>query len=80
MLMRYLGRKWATPTCARKFFACVSSTARADVTPINVAASCMRMTPISALSTLFHIGSSKVTHITMRKYVSTKLVSNQMTV
>ena len=66
MLTSYLGRKWATPTCARKSIACVSSVARAGVTPISVAACCTRMTAISTSSTLIHICSSEVTHITMR--------------
>ena len=55
----------AALTCARKSIALVSNVARASITPLSVVASCMRMTVMSASSTLIHICSSEVTHITM---------------
>ena len=45
-------------TCTRKSIPCVSSVARAGVTPISVVASCINMAAISAFTALIHICSS----------------------
>ena len=46
-------------TCASKSIACIPSVARAGVTPFNVVARCMGVTPVSASSALIHICRSQ---------------------
>ena len=59
-------------TCARKSIACISSVARAGVTPLSIVASCTGVTPVSASSAFIHICSSQAIAIG-RKLVNTWL-------
>ena len=62
-------------TCARISIPSVSSVARAGVTPYGVAASCMKITPISAVSTFISICSLQFKTVELN--VTTKCVCNQ---
>ena len=62
-------------TCARISIPSVSSVARAGVTPYGIAASCMKITPISAVSTFISICSLQFKTVELN--VTTKCVCNQ---